>query len=148
MVVVMKTIKKGFTFIELIIASLVLAIIAMLAIPSFSNMLAKQKLNSDIRSLSGALTQSRGQAVFLRKDVQINFTEGANTDTQYYWSINPQNKLISPATLSSLTFKKDGALSAVTADIEFKLCNSKIGITKNLILTKSGSIFYKADGTC
>ena len=148
MVVVMKTIKKGFTLIELIITSLVLAIIAMLAIPSFSNMLAKQKLNSDIRSLSGALTQSRGQAVFLRKDVQINFIEGANTDTQYYWSINPQNTIISPSTLSSLTFKKDGALNAVTSDIEFKLGNSKIGITKNLILTKSGSIFYKEDGTC
>ena len=117
----MKTIKKGFTFIELIIASLVLAIIAMLAIPSFSNMLAKQNLNSDIRSLSGALTQSRGQAVFLRKDVQINFTKGSNTDTQYYWSINPQNTIISPSTLSSLTFKKDGALNAVTSDIEFKL---------------------------
>ena len=125
MVVVMKTIKKGFTLIELIITSLVLAIIAMLAIPSFSNMLAKQKLNSDIRSLSGALTQSRGQAVFLRKDVQINFIEGANTDTQYYWSINPQNTIISPSTLSSLTFKKDGALSAVAADIDIKLCNSK-----------------------
>ena len=148
MVVVMKTIKKGFTLIELIITSLVLAIIAMLAIPSFSNMLAKQKLNSDIRSLSGALTQSRGQAVFLRKDVQINFIEGANTDTQYYWSINPKNTIISPSTLSSLTFKKDGALNAVTSDIEFKLGNSKIGITKNLILTKSGSIFYKEDGTC
>ena len=121
MVVVMKTIKKGFTLIELIITSLVLAIIAMLAIPSFSNMLAKQKLNSDIRSLSGALTQSRGQAVFLRKDVQINFIEGANTDTQYYWSINPQNTIISPSTLSSLTFKKDGALSAVAADIDIKL---------------------------
>ena len=120
MVVVMKTIKKGFTLIELIITSLVLAIIAMLAIPSFSNMLAKQKLNSDIRSLSGALTQSRGQAVFLRKDVQINFTKGSNTDTQYYWSINPQNTIISLSTLSSLTFKKDGALNAVTSDIEFK----------------------------
>ena len=148
MVVVMKTIKKGFTFIELIITSLVLAIIAVLAIPSFSNMLAKQNLNADVRSLAGVLTQSRGQAVFLRKDVQINFTEGANTDTQYYWNINPQNTIVSPSPLSSLTFKKDGALNAVTADIEFKLCNSKIGITKNLILTKSGSIFYKEDGTC
>ena len=148
MVVVMKTIKKGFTFIELIITSLVLAIIAVLAIPSFSNMLAKQNLNADVRSLAGVLTQSRGQAVFLRKDVQINFTEGANTDTQYYWNINPQNTIVSPSPLSSLTFKKDGALNAVTADIEFKLCNSKIGITKNLILTKSGYIFYKEDGTC
>ncbi len=148
MVVVMKTIKKGFTFIELIIASLVLAIIAVLAIPSFSKMLAKQNLNSDVRSLAGVLTQSRGQAVFLRKDVKINFASGTNTDTQYYWSINPQNTIVSPSTLPSLTFKKDGALNAVTADIEFKLCNSKIGITKNLILTKSGSIFYKEDGTC
>lgn len=148
MVVVMRTIRKGFTFIELIIASLVFAIVAVLAIPSFSKMLAKQNLNSDIRSLANVLTQGRSQAVFLRKEIQINFATGANTDTQYYWSINPQNKLISPATLSSLTFKKDGALSAVTADIEFKLCNSKTGMTKNLILTKSGSIFYKADGTC
>lgn len=64
MVVVMKIIKKGFTFIELIIASLVLAIIAVLAIPSFSKMLAKQNLNSDVQSLAGVLTQSRGQAVF------------------------------------------------------------------------------------
>ncbi len=76
MVVVMKTIKKGFTFIELIIASLVLAIIAMLAIPSFSNMLAKQNLNADIRSLSSALTQSRGQAVFFKKRCANQFYRG------------------------------------------------------------------------
>ena len=104
MVVVMRTIRKGFTFIELIIASLVFAIVAVLAIPSFSKMLAKQNLNSDIRSLANVLTQGRSQAVFLRKEIQINFATGANTDTQYYWNSNPQNTIISPSPLSNLTW--------------------------------------------
>ena len=148
MVVVMKKIKNGFTFIELIIATLVMAIVAVLAIPSFSNILAKQKLNSDVRSLAAILTQSRNQAVFLRKEVKINFSNGANTDIQFYWMGNQQNAIVSPSVLPSLTFKRDGTLNAVAADIEFKLCNSKIGISKSLVLTKSGSIFYKADGAC
>lgn len=148
MVVVMDITKNGFTFIELIIATLVLAIVAVLAIPSFSDLLAKQKLNSDIKGLASTLTQSRNQAVFLRKAVKLNFVSGTNTDTQFYWEGSHQNIIISPSTLPTLTFNRDGALSAATSDVEFILCNSKIGIAKNLILTKSGSIFYKADGTC
>lgn len=148
MVVVMKKIKKGFTLVELIIAMLVFAIIAVFAMPAFNTILAQQKLNSDVRGLALVLTQSRNQAVFLRKNVQINFSSGSNTDTQFYWEKNQSNTVILPVALSSLIFSRDGTLSATTADIEFKLCNSKIGITKNLILTKSGSIFYKEDGTC
>lgn len=148
MVVVMTKIKNGFTFIELIIATLVMTIVAVLAIPSFSDILAKQKLNSDVRSLASTITQSRNQAVFLKKEVKLNFANGINTDIQFYWAGDQQNTIIAPSVLPSLTFKKDGALNAVVADIEFKLCNAKIGISKNLILTKSGSIFYKTDGTC
>lgn len=144
----MKKIIKAFTLIELVIVIFVLCIIAVLAIPSFGHLLAKQRLNSDARSLASILTQSRNQAVFLRKEVQTKFVSGSNTETMFYWSKSDQNSLASPSTIPEIKFRRDGTLIAANADIEFKLCNAKIGISKHLILAKSGSIYFKADGTC
>lgn len=141
----MKRIKNAFTFIEQIIANLVLVIIAVL---SFSNLLAKQKLNFDIRSLASAFMHSRNQAAFLRKNVNINFANGFNAGTPFYCLGNQHNTVTLLSAWSGPTFKREGALASATVDFEFKLDNSKRGMTKNLILAKSGSIFYQADGVC
>lgn len=44
-------IKKGFTLIELMVTVSILVIIVMLAAPSFTNLLVKQNLNSNIPRL-------------------------------------------------------------------------------------------------
>jgi type IV fimbrial biogenesis protein FimT len=139
---------KGFTLTELMIVILVLAVVVVYALPSFTNLLHKQKLNSDFRSLTTTLHQVRSQAVFLRKNIELKFVSGSNDETHFFWQGYSLHTLTSQPVVASVIFQKDGALNGATADINFKLCNQKLNKTKNFTLTKSGSIVYKADGTC
>lgn len=144
----MKTKIKGLTLIELMMVILVMAIISMIAIPSFRQILAKQQLNSDYRELSIALVQARNQAVFLRKETKLNFVEGTQDDTNYYWQAQYKTAITAPTSSTPITFRKDGTLKAVSSDLTFQMCHLNSRAAKNFILTKSGSIFHLADGAC
>jgi len=51
--------------------------------------------------------------------------------------------------LSQIVFNKEGAISSgITADTDFIICNSKSGTTRVFALTKMGTIYVKAEGTC
>lgn len=78
-------INHGFTLIELMVTIAVMAIIATIAAPSFGNMIAEKRLESDTRELALILGDARGQAATLRKNITIKFEIGTNTSTIYYW---------------------------------------------------------------
>ncbi|WP_353142687.1 pilus assembly FimT family protein [Acinetobacter pragensis] len=142
---------KGFTLIELVVVIAVTAIIAMMAAPSFAAMLAKQKLNSTTSSLMETLTQARNQAVLLRTTTTVNLnTEGANTALIYNWSPSENNTLESPVGLTSISFRRDGSASGITADTSFAICNSKSKTTKTFSLAVIGTVYAtpNMDGTC
>ena len=146
--VVMKIKITGFTLVELIISILIMGILATFAAPSFNKILAKQQLNADVRSLTSVLMKTRHQAIFLRKETKLNFVSGTSDDTNFYWQANYKTQVATPTVLTPITFRKDGGLQAAAADMTFKVCSTKIQTSKNFILTKNGSIFYLADGTC
>ena len=50
--------ENGFTLIELMVTIAVMAIIAMMAVPSFSNMLLKQNLKKSTQELANVLVQA------------------------------------------------------------------------------------------
>lgn len=77
---------RGFTLIELMVTIAIFAIITMLAVPTFGNILAEKRLESVTRDLALALGDIRGQAVTLRKNIVIKFAKGTSTSTVYYWS--------------------------------------------------------------
>jgi len=77
--------SRGFTLIELMVTIAVMAIIAMMAAPSFGNLVAEKRLNSEVQDLVSTLTDARGQAAALRKRITIKFQTGTNTSTVYYW---------------------------------------------------------------
>lgn len=77
--------NRGFTLIELMVTIAVMAIIAMMAAPSFGNLIAEKRLESDTRELALILGDARGQAATLRKNITIKFEGGTNTSTIYYW---------------------------------------------------------------
>lgn len=63
--------NKGFTLIELIVTIAVMAIIAMMAVPSFITMIRKTQLNGDTRTFVNLLTETRSEAVFKQADRQL-----------------------------------------------------------------------------
>jgi len=141
--------KRGFTLVELMVTIAVMAIIAMIAAPSFGNILYKQQLNTNTRELISTLSQARSQAVILRKDTTVHLMNGTNTETDYYWQTTANNSVISPSSISQIVFNKEGAISSgITADTDFIICNSKSGTTRVFALTKMGTIYVKAEGTC
>lgn len=82
--------NKGFTLIELMITIAVLAIIATLAAPSFSQLTNKYKLEEDSRDLLSILMQARNDAILKRKVVTIFFDPSvASSETTFVWT--PKN---------------------------------------------------------
>lgn len=75
----------GFTLVELMVTIAVMAIIATMAAPSFSQLIHERKLDGDARDLALVLSDMRGQAATLRKDITLKLQSGTSTATTYFW---------------------------------------------------------------
>lgn len=143
--------EQGFTLIELMMTIAVLAIIATMAAPSFTQMMAKQKLNSNSRELMATLSQARSQAVLLRSNATVNINPSTCTPspTVYCWSAAVGNRVTAPTAITQIVFGRDGGISSgLTADTDFVICNSKAEMTRAFALTKMGTIYVKPNGIC
>ncbi|MEE9885437.1 MULTISPECIES: prepilin-type N-terminal cleavage/methylation domain-containing protein [Acinetobacter] len=141
--------QEGFTLVELIVTIAVMAIIAMMAAPSFTQLMAKQKLNANTRELISALSQGRSQAVLLRTNVTVHLVAGTNTNIDFYWEPTSGNQVTAPTSISSITFGQDGSLiSGISANTDFVICNSIAKTQKSFALTRMGTLYLKSDGTC
>ena len=60
---------KGFTLIELMVTIAIMAIIAMIAAPSFSQMKERRLVQESLRDLASSLTTARSNAALYRQDV-------------------------------------------------------------------------------
>jgi prepilin-type N-terminal cleavage/methylation domain len=65
--------NNGFTLIELMVTIAVMAIIAMLAAPSFGDMIVRQNLKKSTNELIGVLNQTRAKAVLERRKHRCQF---------------------------------------------------------------------------
>ena len=151
--------EQGFTLIELMVTIAVMAIIATMAAPSMGNLLEKQRFQKKERELLSALTQTKSQAILKRTNVTVNLNSAsANTNTTINWyqgsNVNLTiQTLAADQTLgtysgTSLIFDKNGLVSGLNQDALISLCNSKLNIKKQLVLTKLGSVYTKPEGTC
>ncbi|MFW2077681.1 Tfp pilus assembly protein FimT/FimU [Acinetobacter sp. ULE_I010] len=145
-------IKKGFTLIELMVTVSILVIIVMLAAPSFTNLLVKQNLNSNIRTLLATFSDARSQSILLRKDVTVILNNtNKNTEINYYWSMEGRGSLVAPTTIPSIVFQSDGTLKNTTkntkfTDTNFIICS--MNFSKTVTLTRVGTITLGAEGSC
>jgi len=151
--------QEGFTLVELMVTIAVMAIIAMMAAPSMSNFLESKRLDENQRDLINILSESKSQAILGRQDVSINLNSiASNTPTSFNWKAASNNTLElkniaadgtqSSLTTTTLTFNANGVITNITQDTLLSICNSKINKKKILILTKLGTLIFKAEETC
>lgn len=145
-------IKKGFTLVELMVTVSILVIIVMLAAPSFTNLLVKQNLNSNIRALLATFSDARSQSILLRKDVTVILNNtNKNTEINYYWSMEGRGSLVAPTSIPSIVFQSDGTLKNTTSNAKFTDTNFIICImnfSKTVTLTRVRTITLGAEGRC
>ncbi|MCU4352078.1 GspH/FimT family pseudopilin [Acinetobacter ursingii] len=141
----------GFTLIELMVTVAVLAVIATMAAPSMSNLIEKRRYEKNARELLMTLSQAKSQAVMNRGNVNANLSSNnASSPTILNWAVvnNYTILSISPSVPSStFIFDQNGLVSNIAVDTSITLCNSKLNIKKNIILTRLGSYIIKPDST-
>ncbi|MGP9768011.1 pilus assembly FimT family protein [Halomonas sp. AOP13-D3-9] len=75
--------QAGFTLIELLVTLMIAAIMAMMAVPAFSDFLARQQFSSDVNELISVLSFARSEAIKQRSDISVFFSPpNATTSTR------------------------------------------------------------------
>ena len=140
---------RGFTLIELMVTIGVMAIIAVIAVPSFNSMLLKQNLNASTRSLVITLEKARSKAALERRLVTVALnSSAADTDSTLNWQPSGKSALIS--TTTSITFRADGMVqdptttaAPLSADMPLVLCDqaqAQAQYSKRIILSRMGTV--------
>ena len=84
----------GFTFIEFIISAAIVSVITVIAIPSFSNLVSRTRLDCATSDFLQSLALARSKAAYLNTKVAV-IPEGANWDSGWtvYEDINSDGKV-------------------------------------------------------
>lgn len=116
--------SSGFTLVELIVTIAVVAIIALMAAPSFATMYSRQKLESSARELVMKISEARSQAVLLRQTTGLCLASLSDADcaaavaipkeeTQRIFIARLENGVTSTnASSTNLNFRRNGSLAA------------------------------------
>ena len=155
----MRSNQKGFTLIELMTTIGVLAIIALIAAPSMNLLLEKQNFQKRERELLSMVSSAKSQAILKREEMTLNLNSATgNTETTRNWSKGVNETLtiqtlaadqsLNTYTGTSFVFDKNGLVKDLNQDALISVCNSKVKIKKQLVLTKLGNIYTKPEGTC
>ncbi len=113
---------QGFTLIELMVTIAVLAIIAMMAAPTFGDIVAKQRLNTTAKDLAYLFGQARAQSAVLRKNVKVHFDarpSGANEEysaVNYHW-VSPYEDIKITSDTTQVEFLPIGLVTSRNKEI-------------------------------
>ncbi|GFM69952.1 GspH/FimT family pseudopilin [Pseudomonas capsici] len=147
----MRYMSKGFSLIELLVTVSVVAIVAALAVPSFTSTIQNNKADAELNDLQRALNYARLEAINRGVTVRIAPTSGADwkTELQVFLAsdtsatptaLRKVAPLSSGATLTAtdvtgIEFNNLGALSTPTTAVVMNYTRGSIARTMNICLT-------------
>ncbi|ANF83171.1 hypothetical protein A3K93_10950 [Acinetobacter sp. NCu2D-2] len=134
--------KSGFTLVELMVTIAVVAIVAVMAAPSFGTMLDRQNLNKSSTELVNILAQARSKAALDRREISVNIgTAGTDDDETLHWI--PSGKATLQSTPTVITFMPNGmvqdpaTLRVITTTTTFEVCDRADDPTTSKIISIS-----------
>lgn len=149
--------QQGFTFVELAVTLVVLAIAAGYAIPAYQDLSANSAVRSTTMSLVAAINEARGQSLGYHKDYTLKATDGSSwsngwtvtdgTESRTWSAANAKNTVVTdPSTTKSIVFQSNGFID--TAKVTFTICDDRTGEKGSKVtLGKNGKV-ENADVTC
>ena len=141
--------NHGFTLIELMVTIAVIAIIAMMAAPSFNSLIMNQNLKKSTDSLTQEIRAARSKAILDKREITLNLASlSSNTDSVMNWS--PEGKVkLKTVSNKQLKFNGSGVLTTFDTFSVVELCKTT-GTTnsKKITLTTLGQIEKIEDGSC
>lgn len=102
--------EKGFTLIEAMVVVALVAILATLALPSFTTLIANQRVTSAAQELLTLLQFARAESVYKR-------TESTVTATGPKWQANVGAQVLREATLSDAVSVEPGSSGGVIFEV-------------------------------
>lgn len=138
---------RGFTLIELMVAIAVLAIILVLAVPGFRQLMESQRLRAAVFDMVTDLTLARSEALKRGKDVTLKpITVGSWTNGWQIFVGTEEVSKRSPvgggvafvSAPGSVVFESSGRVSSSTATVKFGLKTSDASRQRCILLDPSG----------
>lgn len=164
----------GFTLIEMMLALAIIGIMATMAVPSWREMIASQRMQTITQDFYASLMLARSEAIKLGQDVRIvAHTNGWADGWAVVIDTNPPNAIyktyaqcvantafclklteakpitFTAAPVTTITFKRDGRPDGASTNITFSVCDKQNLTTKRSINTGlSGQPLISLAGTC
>ena len=145
--------RSGFTLIELIVTIAVMAIIAMMAAPSFREKIAEKRLKKNALQLVEVLNESRSNAVIQRENIEIELIASStakvtdNTDHKIYWAL-PDTMSFHPDSVKKIQYSMSGALKNTLKDQKIILCSTSSKKSQIIKVSRMGAVQAIEEGTC
>lgn len=154
--------SQGFTLIELMVTIAVLAIISMIAAPSFGDLMLKKNLTKSAQELIATLNQARAKAALERKEITVNLNtmnvadkdvSRNDTTSTNFTTLNwmPSDKSsLKTGSATTIVFLPSGLVkNGTSAGISFTICEQASGnLSKTVSVSKMGTVQHIIEGTC
>ncbi len=151
----------GFTLIELLVAIAIFAIAAALGVPAFNDVVANNRMTTQINRLVLALNLARGEAVTRKVDVVVAAAAGGWADG---WTVTETGSntvlrvdqklaagtltgLSGGVAITSVTYEASGMIDGVNT-YTFDLCDSEALSDRQISISATGRVNMNSSYAC